>query len=250
MYQLKLPQKEGKLFSLLQKELGKTVPKDIIFKEIWKDTPDEATDWALNSLIYRLRKNTTFHKSGYIIENNKDIGYSLIKKENTTEQQSSPLLSTKDKRKLYSFVKERLASILKNETHMVSKMATINSILRENFPYYAWVGFYLVHNGALIIGPYQGTFACLDIPFGEGVCGTAARTNKTQIVPDVKKFPGHIPCDWRSQSEIVVPVFNNKKDLIAVFDVDSIEKNSFSETDKRNLEELIKQHFTLHPLEK
>jgi len=129
-------------------------------------------------------------------------------------------------------------------------MATINCILKENLPYYFWTGFYLVNNGELIVGPYQGTLGCLHIAFGKGVCGTAAKTQKTQIVPDVNKFPGHIACDSRSKSEIVVPVLNKNKKLIAVFDVDSTKLKSFDEIDKKYLEEILSEHFEKGGFEK
>jgi L-methionine (R)-S-oxide reductase len=147
------------------------------------------------------------------------------------------------KQKAYQLARKQIDAVLEGESHMISKMATINCILRENLSYYFWTGFYFVHNGELIVGPYQGTLGCLHIAFGKGVCGTAAQEKKTQIVPDVNKFPGHIACDSRSQSEIVVPVFDNKKALIAVFDVDSSEKGSFDEIDKKYLEEIFEHHF-------
>ena len=149
------------------------------------------------------------------------------------------------KEKAYKEAILELNSILKDETHMILKMSTINCILRETLPYYFWNGFYLVHDGELIVGPYQGTVGCLHIAFGKGVCGTAAETKKTQIVPDVHKFPGHIACDSKSQSEIVVPVFDKEKELIAVFDVDSTELKSFDEVDKKYLEKLFKKHFAI-----
>jgi len=152
-------------------------------------------------------------------------------------------LSETEKEKAYEQVISELDSVLKGETHTILKMSTINCILRERLPYYFWTGFYLVHDGELIVGPYQGTMGCLHIAFGKGVCGTAAATKKTQIIPDVHKFPGHIACDSRSKSEIVVPVFDKNKKLIAVFDVDSTEFASFDEVDKKYLEKLFKKHF-------
>lgn len=143
----------------------------------------------------------------------------------------------------YKKASSELNTLLKDESNRILKMATINCVLKENLPYYFWTGFYIVENTELIVGPYQGTLGCLHIAFGKGVCGTAARTKQTQIVPDVNKFPGHIACDSRSKSEIVVPVFNKHKALIAVFDVDSTELNSFDEIDKKFLEELFKEHF-------
>lgn len=153
-------------------------------------------------------------------------------------------LSAHEKKAAYKGAIKNLGSILKGETHQILKMATINCILREALPYYFWTGFYLVHEGELVVGPYQGTMGCLHIAFGRGVCGTAAKTQKTQIVPDVHKFPGHIACDSKSRSEIVVPVFNSQKELIAVFDVDSTEKESFDQIDKKYLEKILQKHFS------
>lgn len=153
-------------------------------------------------------------------------------------------MSTKGKEVAYKDVIKSLDAILKGETHPILKMATINCILREALPYYFWTGFYLVHEGELIVGPYQGTLGCGHISFDRGVCGAAARTKQTQIVPDVHKFPGHIACDSKSRSEIVVPVFDNKKELIAVFDVDSTEFASFDEIDKKYLEKIMQTFFS------
>lgn len=153
-------------------------------------------------------------------------------------------MDTKEKKKLYKLATKQIDSLLENESDMILKMATINCILRENLPYYFWTGFYLADNGDLIVGPYQGTLGCLHIPFGEGVCGTAAKERKTQVVNDVNKFPGHIACDSRSASEIVVPVFDNGKKLLAVFDVDSAEIGSFDEIDKEYLEKMFQKHFS------
>ncbi|MDX2182691.1 MAG: GAF domain-containing protein [Gemmatimonadaceae bacterium] len=104
-----------------------------------------------------------------------------------------------------------------------------------------WTGFYrVVEPGRLLrVGPYQGTLGCLEIAFGRGVCGTAAATGVTQVVPDVHAFPGHIACDGRSASEIVVPVFNAHRELIAVFDVDSEHLATFDDEDRVGLERLL-----------
>jgi len=160
------------------------------------------------------------------------------------------IMNQQQKKEAYELALKQLHSILAGESHVIVKMATINCILRENLPYYFWTGFYLVHNGELIVGPYQGTLGCLHIAFGKGVCGTAAKKKKTQIVKNVHLFPGHIACDSKSLSEIVLPVFNKKEELIAVFDVDSTEKSSFDEIDKIYLEKLMQQHFASSFLEK
>ncbi len=125
-------------------------------------------------------------------------------------------------------------------------MATVSCILSEKFDYYCWTGFYVVDpnkQNELVVGPYQGTLGCLRIPIGRGVCGTAASTRETQLVADVHAFPGHIACDSRSNSEIVVPVVNADGQLIAVLDVDSVELNSFDEIDRVELETLMQRIF-------
>lgn len=121
----------------------------------------------------------------------------------------------------------------------VAAMATISCLVHHAFGH-LWTGFYrVVTPGKLLrVGPYQGTLGCLEIPFGKGVCGAAAATGVTQVVPDVHAFPGHITCDGRSASEIVVPVFRNGA-LIAVFDVDSDQKNTFDEVDRAALEAML-----------
>lgn len=143
----------------------------------------------------------------------------------------------------YEEAAAQLDALLAGESHPVLKMATINGVLRAALPYYYWVGFYLVHQGELIVGPYQGTLGCLHISFDRGVCGAAARTGEVQIVPDVREFPGHIACDSNSRSEICVPVRDAQGELIAVFDVDSTLAGSFDELDKQYLTKLMDQHF-------
>lgn len=157
-------------------------------------------------------------------------------------------MTTQQKRNAYEQALSQINATLDGESHVIAKMSTINALLKVNLPYYFWTGFYLVHKGALIVGPYQGTMGCLHIAFGKGVCGTCAKEKKTVVVNDVHKFPGHIACDSRSQSEIVVPVFNNKLELIAVFDVDSVAKGSFEAIDQEYLEALLKQQFVLSSL--
>ncbi len=135
---------------------------------------------------------------------------------------------------------------LMGESNLILKMVTINCILKTYLPYYYWVGFYIVNDGKLSVGPYQGTLGCLHIDFSKGVCGRAAREEKTQVVQDVHALDqgtAHIACDPNSQSEIVVPVFDKNKNLIAVFDVDSTVKNSFDDIDQEFLETILEKHF-------
>lgn len=121
----------------------------------------------------------------------------------------------------------------------IALMATINSVLAHAFPHFFWTGFYRVCGDRLVVGPYIGTVGCLQIEFGRGVCGTAAAKRETVIVPDVTKFPGHIACDPNSKSEIVVPVFDRDRALIAVLDVDSDRLDSFDEEDRAGLEKIV-----------
>ena len=132
------------------------------------------------------------------------------------------------------------------EANLTARMATVASMLASSFDHYFWTGFYVVDpdkDQELVVGPYQGTLGCLRIAFGRGVCGTAASTGLTQLVPDVHAFPGHIGCDSRSLSEVVVPVFNNSGRLIAVLDVDSDRPAAFDETDASALEGIIRATF-------
>ncbi|MBI1392272.1 MAG: GAF domain-containing protein [Alphaproteobacteria bacterium] len=147
----------------------------------------------------------------------------------------------------YAEVGQEIAAVIDGECHMIARMATVSNILHHAFDYYFWTGFYLVDPGKageLVIGPYQGTLGCLRIPFGKGVCGTAAAERRTVIVEDVHAFPGHIACDARSQSEIVAPVFDPQGGLIAVFDVDSAEKGMFNAEDAAGLEAILKASFS------
>jgi len=151
-----------------------------------------------------------------------------------------------DKAACYAEVEGEVLAVLDGETNVTAKMATVASMLRDAFDSYFWSGFYVVDAdkpGELVVGPYQGTLGCLRIPFGRGVCGAAARTGETQVVEDVHAFPGHIACDSRSASEIVVPVFGKDGDLIAVFDVDSTETAAFDALDKEALERLMGKVF-------
>ena len=148
-----------------------------------------------------------------------------------------------NKHEAYQQAIAAIDALLDGEENMILKMSTINCLLREHLPYYFWVGFYCVNAGALMVGPYQGTLGCLHISFERGVCGRAARLQQTQIVADVHADPQHIACDARSQSEIVVPVFDPEGKLIAVFDVDSTETGSFDDIDQHYLELILQKHF-------
>jgi L-methionine (R)-S-oxide reductase len=121
----------------------------------------------------------------------------------------------------------------------IALMATINSILSHCFPHYFWTGFYRVCGDRLVVGPYVGTVGCLQIEIGRGVCGVAAQRRETLVVADVNQFPGHIACDAKSKSEIVVPVFDRDRQLIAVLDVDSDQLDAFDDDDRAGLEKIV-----------
>ena len=147
----------------------------------------------------------------------------------------------------YQKAKKSINALLNKEKDVILKMATINAVLKNELPYAYWVGFYCVKSKELLsVGPYQGTTGCLYIPFGKGVCGTVAVSEKTKIVDNVhalEEGKDHITCDQNSQSEIVVPVFDKDQILIAVFDMDSTKKSSFDELDQKNLEQIMKDCF-------
>lgn len=137
----------------------------------------------------------------------------------------------------YSEVTQHIKALIEGETDAIAIMATVSCELHHHFDYYHWTGFYrVVAPGLLKIGPYQGTHGCIVIPFERGVCGAAARTQQTQLVPDVDLFPGHIACASTTRSEIVVPVFNSEKKLVAVLDADSNEPAAFDAIDQSQLE--------------
>ena len=151
-----------------------------------------------------------------------------------------PDLRQVPKTRAYAELQGHSDAILDGVDDEVTAMATIAALLHHAFGH-LWTGFYrVVEPGQLLrVGPYQGSLGCVDIAFGRGVCGDAAAGGKTVIVPDVDKYPGHITCDARSKSEIVVPVFGKQGDLIAVLDVDSDRLNAFDAEDARGLEQIV-----------
>ncbi|WP_374577862.1 GAF domain-containing protein [Phenylobacterium sp.] len=147
----------------------------------------------------------------------------------------------------YAAVAEEIAAVLEGEPNLTARMATVASMLAASFEAFFWTGFYVVdpaRERELVVGPYQGTLGCLRIAFGRGVCGAAAASGRTQLVPDVHAFPGHIACDGRSRSEVVVPVFEASGRLIAVLDVDSDRPAAFDEVDVEWLEKIVRDTFS------
>lgn len=159
---------------------------------------------------------------------------------------SQPQGAPQDKAGRYAEVAEEIAAVLEGEPNRVARMATVSAMLADRFETFFWTGFYVVDPDKpreLVVGPYQGALGCLRIAFGRGVCGTAAETRSVQIVADVHAFPGHIACDSRSNSEIVLPVLDGAGELIAVFDVDSTDFAAFDETDGFWLERILRATF-------
>ena len=151
-----------------------------------------------------------------------------------------PDLRNVPKARAYAELQGHSDAILEAVDDEVSAMATLVALIHHSFGH-LWTGFYrVVEPGQLLrVGPYQGSLGCIDIAFGRGVCGEAAAGGKTVIVGDVEKYPGHITCDARSRSEIVVPVFGKRGDLIAVLDVDSDRLDAFDAQDAQGLEQLV-----------
>lgn len=154
-----------------------------------------------------------------------------------------------DKPGKYRELRQQIASVIAGETSDTARYATASCLLRETFgARFYWCGFYLVDPlkpTELVVGPYQGTLGCLRIAFGRGVCGTAAATGETQLVADVNAFAGHIACDSRSSSEIVVPVLDKTGKLVAVLDIDSTELGAFDAEDQAGLEAICSDLLTL-----
>ena len=138
----------------------------------------------------------------------------------------------------YRLVECQLAALLEGETDPIAKMANVAAVLHESFGFW-WTGFYRVAGNELILGPFQGPVACMHIPFGKGVCGTAWARNESVVVSDVEAFPGHIACSSASRSEIVVPVHGPDGSVIAVLDIDSDRLAAFDETDRVWLERIV-----------
>ncbi len=156
----------------------------------------------------------------------------------------TPLPAAKAAR--YAALAEETSAVLAGEPDFTARLATVAAMLAQAFEGFLWTGFYLVDPGKpdeLVVGPYQGTLGCLRIAFGRGVCGVAARERRTLIVPDVEAFPGHIACDARSRSEIVVPVSGPRGELLGVLDVDSAELAAFDKADQAGLERIVRETF-------
>ena len=144
-----------------------------------------------------------------------------------------------DKEANYIKIEAILFSLISKRDALVSSLANFVAVLKSQFDFF-WVGFYLVDDNKLVLGPFQGPLACTEIKFGKGVCGNAWSECKTIIVGDVNQFPGHIACSSETKSEIVLPVINVEGKVVAVLDIDSITFNDFDAVDQKHLEKLLK----------
>jgi GAF domain-containing protein len=139
----------------------------------------------------------------------------------------------------YKRIYTQIEELLKNSNDPISNQSTIIAILHHKFDYFFWTGFYRLKDGQLIVGPYQGSVACILLKKDTGVCWSAINTQKTVLVRDVEEFAGHIACDSRSKSEIVIPVRNKNGEIVCVLDVDSKALDSFDEADAEGLEKIV-----------
>lgn len=140
---------------------------------------------------------------------------------------------------MYTTLAKQVEELMKEESWHISLFANVSALLFETMENINWAGFYIVRDGKLLLGPFQGKVACIHIAKGKGVCGTAWDTDETVLVPDVHQFPGHIACDSASRSEIVIPVHRDGE-VFAVLDIDSPIKERFGEEDKKGLEQIVK----------
>ena len=141
------------------------------------------------------------------------------------------------KEEKYKLLVSQIASLIDGESDQIAVMANVSAAIHQSMGFW-WTGFYRVIGDELVLGPFQGPVACMHIPYGKGVCGTAWQRAATVIVPDVEQFPGHIACSSESRSEIVVPVFGPEGKVIAVLDIDSTQLSTFDDTDRKYLEQI------------
>ncbi|MDW3918564.1 GAF domain-containing protein [Staphylococcus saprophyticus] len=138
----------------------------------------------------------------------------------------------------YNLLEKQVSSLIEDQSNLIAILSNVSALLNDSIDQINWVGFYLIENEALILGPFQGHPACVHIAIGKGVCGTAVSEEQTQLVDDVNAFPGHIACDANSKSEIVVPLRKNNQ-IIGVLDIDAPITSRFTDVDKNGLEQIV-----------
>ena len=142
------------------------------------------------------------------------------------------------KEEKYALLHKQIVALTESEADTIANMANASAMIHHTFGFW-WTGFYRVQGEELVLGPFQGPLACNRLKYGRGVCGTAWKEKRTQVVPDVEQFPGHIACSSASKSEIVVPLFNADGNVTAVLDIDSEHYNTFDDTDRLWLEKIV-----------
>jgi GAF domain-containing protein len=147
----------------------------------------------------------------------------------------------------YNGLRDSAVSLVTDVPHLTADLANVSALLFTTLPTLNWAGFYLSEGDKLVLGPFQGKPACIEIPYGRGVCGTAAKEDRTVVVADVHKFPGHIACDGASLSEIVIPLHKDGK-VFGVIDIDSPVTDRFSDVDRAGLESVVKALESVLPL--
>lgn len=148
-------------------------------------------------------------------------------------------IAFENKKLRYKYLEENLISLISNEVDLIANAANMSALIYQALPNVNWAGFYFLKGNELVLGPFQGKPACVRIPIGKGVCGTAVQERKTLLVKNVDEFPGHITCDSASKSEIVVPIIPTNNEVIGVLDIDSDRVANFDEEDVEGLEKLI-----------
>lgn len=157
----------------------------------------------------------------------------------TDSKLAADTMYPEDKSECYQLIHAQLKALLEDETCVIPNLGNASALLKLALSDTNWAGFYLLHKDELLLGPFQGKPACIHIPVGKGVCGTAVSQGKTQVVPNVHAFPGHIACDSESNSEIVIPILVDNN-VVGVLDIDSPVFNRFDEADKEGLEEVVR----------
>lgn len=145
---------------------------------------------------------------------------------------------TESREERYRTLIPQIKALIASEDNLIANLANVTAAIHQTFGFF-WVGFYLIKNDELVLGPFQGPIACTRIQYGKGVCGTAWQQGKTILVPDVDQFPGHIACSAQSKSEIVVPVFSDSR-IIGLLDIDSDQLKDFTTTDQQYIEEICR----------
>lgn len=163
-----------------------------------------------------------------------------MNKETPTQNSKFKIIMSSSKSSRYQRIYQQLQDLLREQPNSLACMSTIVAVLHHKMKDFFWTGIYLLDEGELIVGPYQGTLACIRLKKDTGVCWAGINRKETVVVPNVHQFPGHIACDSRSNSEIVVPLFDGEDRVVGVLDVDSTEFNTFDETDARELKRIVR----------